>query len=45
MGGRRVDTPDVADDFPHLLSPASINGLALRNRILMCPMGDRLSQR
>lgn len=25
---------------PHLLSPGQIGSLALRNRILMCPMGD-----
>ena len=25
---------------PHLLSPGRIGSLALRNRILMCPMGD-----
>jgi 2,4-dienoyl-CoA reductase-like NADH-dependent reductase (Old Yellow Enzyme family) len=28
--------------FPHLLEPGNIGGLALRNRILMCPMGDLL---
>lgn len=26
--------------FPHLLAPGRIGTLALRNRILMCPMGD-----
>lgn len=26
--------------FPHLLAPGQIGTLALRNRILMCPMGD-----
>ena len=26
--------------YPHLLSPGHIGTLALRNRILMCPMGD-----
>ena len=25
---------------PHLLSPGRIGTLSLRNRILMCPMGD-----
>ena len=29
--------------FPHLLSPGRIGSLELRNRILMCPMGDCLS--
>jgi len=29
--------------FPHLLSPGHIGSLTLRNRILMCPMGDCLS--
>jgi 2,4-dienoyl-CoA reductase-like NADH-dependent reductase (Old Yellow Enzyme family)/thioredoxin reductase len=29
--------------FPHLLSPGRIGSLSLRNRILMCPMGDCLS--
>ena len=28
--------------FPHLLAPGSIGTLRLRNRILMCPMGDLL---
>jgi len=30
--------------FPHLLSPGRIGALELRNRILMCPMGDCLSE-
>ncbi len=29
--------------FPHLLAPGRIGVLGLRNRILMCPMGDCLS--
>jgi len=29
-----------AGAFPHLLAPGRIGGLALKNRILMCPMGD-----
>jgi 2,4-dienoyl-CoA reductase (NADPH2) len=28
--------------FPHLLAPGRIGSLELRNRILMCPMGDSL---
>ena len=28
--------------FPHLLTPGQIGPLSLRNRILMCPMGDSL---
>ena len=32
------------DDFPHLLAPGRIGGLSLRNRILMCPMGDDLCE-
>jgi len=28
--------------YPHLLEPGRIGGLELRNRILMCPMGDTL---
>ncbi len=28
--------------FPHLMSEGRIGSLALRNRILMCPMGDSL---
>ena len=30
----------MTTQHPHLLSPGRINGLELRNRILMCPMGD-----
>ena len=30
--------------FPHLLAPGSIGSLELRNRILMCPMGDSLCE-
>ncbi len=30
-------------DFPHLLAPGAIGTLALRNRILMAPMGDSLA--
>ena len=26
--------------YPHLLSPGRIGTMSLRNRILMCPMGD-----
>ena len=29
--------------FAHLLAPGRIGGLTLRNRILMCPMGDLLA--
>ena len=29
--------------FPHLLSPGRIGSMTLRNRILMCPMGDNLA--
>ena len=28
--------------FPHLLAPGRIGSLEIRNRILMCPMGDEL---
>jgi 2,4-dienoyl-CoA reductase (NADPH2) len=31
--------------FPHLLAPGRIGTLDLRNRILMCPMGDSLCNR
>ena len=31
------------NDFPHLLASGSIGSLALRNRILMAPMGDSLA--
>ena len=30
-------------DYPHLLAPGAIGALELRNRILMCPMGDHLA--
>lgn len=30
--------------YPHLLAPGDIGTLALRNRILMCPMGDSLAE-
>ena len=30
--------------YQHLLSPGSIGGLQLRNRIIMTPMGTNLSQ-
>ena len=30
-------------EYPHLLSPGRIGSLALRNRILMAPMGDSLA--
>lgn len=30
--------------FGHLLAPGRIGGLALRNRILMCPMGDSIAE-
>lgn len=30
-------------EFPHLLAPGTIGTLALRNRILMAPMGDSLA--
>jgi 2,4-dienoyl-CoA reductase-like NADH-dependent reductase (Old Yellow Enzyme family)/thioredoxin reductase len=29
--------------FPHLLSPGRIGSMQLRNRIISCPMGDRLA--
>ncbi len=29
--------------YPHLLAPGRIGALELRNRILMCPMGDNLA--
>ena len=29
--------------FPHLLSPGRIGALELRNRMVMCPMGDLLA--
>jgi 2,4-dienoyl-CoA reductase (NADPH2) len=32
-----------APTFAHLLAPGRIGALALRNRILMCPMGDNLA--
>ena len=32
------------NDFAHLLAPGSIGSLALRNRILMAPMGDSLAE-
>ncbi len=32
-----------APSYPHLLAPGRIGPLTLRNRILMCPMGDCLS--
>src|SRR5207302_10957372 len=34
----------VATSFPQLLSPGRIGSLELRNRILMCPMGDSLCE-
>src|SRR6478736_5194420 len=43
----RVDTVNNylagVTDVPHLLAPGSIGTLALRNRILMAPMGDSLA--
>lgn len=30
--------------FEHLLAPGAIGGLELRNRILMCPMGDSIAE-
>lgn len=30
----------MTSGYPHLLSPGRIGSLTLRNRILMCPMGD-----
>ena len=30
--------------FPHLLAPGRIGSLELRNRIVMCPMGDALAE-
>jgi 2,4-dienoyl-CoA reductase (NADPH2) len=30
--------------YEHLLAPGRIGGLELRNRILLCPMGDELSE-
>src|SRR5207302_9446807 len=35
----------VTAAFPHLLAPGRIGALDLRNRILMCPMGDSLCER
>ena len=32
------------DRYKHLLSPGKIGSLELRNRIVMCPMGDNLAQ-
>ena len=34
----------ASTSFPHLLSPGRIGSLELRNRILMCPMGDSLCE-
>jgi 2,4-dienoyl-CoA reductase-like NADH-dependent reductase (Old Yellow Enzyme family) len=34
----------AATRFEHLLAPGEIGGLTLRNRILMCPMGDSLCE-
>src|SRR6476646_7956426 len=43
----RVDTVNNylagVTDVPHLLAPGSIGTMALRNRILMAPMGDSLA--
>jgi 2,4-dienoyl-CoA reductase (NADPH2) len=33
----------AAAAYPHLFSPGRIGSLDLRNRIVMCPMGDRLA--
>ncbi|MCU1374601.1 MAG: NADH:flavin oxidoreductase [Actinomycetia bacterium] len=33
----------VGSPYPHLLAPGRIGTLELRNRIVMCPMGDRLA--
>ncbi len=30
-------------DYPHLLAPGRIGPMALRNRIILAPMGDRLA--
>jgi 2,4-dienoyl-CoA reductase (NADPH2) len=35
-------TVSNASSFPHLMAPGRIGSLELRNRILMCPMGDSL---
>ena len=32
-----------APEYPHLLSPGRIGTMQLRNRIISCPMGDRLA--
>jgi hypothetical protein len=29
--------------FPHLFEPGRIGSMQLRNRIISCPMGDRLA--
>src|SRR3954452_23461801 len=34
----------ASTSFPQLLSPGRIGSLELRNRILMCPMGDSLCE-
>src|SRR5438876_2534265 len=34
----------TVDRYRHLLSPGRIGTLELRNRIVMCPMGDNLAQ-
>ncbi|QXC62943.1 FAD-dependent oxidoreductase [Aquihabitans sp. G128] len=33
-----------APSFPHLAAPGAIGPLALRNRMLLCPMGDNLAE-
>src|SRR5690242_38420 len=35
----------ASTSFPQLLAPGRIGSLELRNRILMCPMGDSLCER
>ena len=37
------DETDGAGDFAHLLAPGRIGPMALRNRIVLAPMGDRLA--
>src|SRR5687768_3049747 len=37
-------TTSTSTRFEHLLAPGEIGGLTLRNRILMCPMGDSLCE-
>lgn len=38
-----VTRPDPSPAYPHLAAPGRIGPLALRNRMLLCPMGDNLA--